>query len=115
MKMEVFCSINSTAGNIGNGQAEDVYVLKVVRLLNAYEQSPQAQLAFRATPHWLWSGVPNIDPTHGCPVTPPFPVEDGGRSGQWKTRFPMLSDKLENASGPAVPAFILDSFPPPPP
>lgn len=113
MHIAVFCSINSTSGSMGNGQAEEVDVLKVVRLLNAYEQSPQAQLAFQATPHWLWSGVPEDDGTHGCPVTPPFPVEGSGRSGQWKTRFSMRSDELENATGAGVTVFILDAFPAP--
>lgn len=93
------------------GQEKEVDILQVVRLLNGYGRSAQAQLAFRATPNWLWSCVPQEDPTHGCPVTPPFPVEDGGRSGQWRTHFPLLPDALQGANGAGVTVMILDAFP----
>ncbi|MEO7019174.1 MAG: S8 family serine peptidase [Ktedonobacteraceae bacterium] len=109
-QISVFCTVNPTAET---EQEKRDAILKVVRKLNIYERSGQAQQAFRATPHWLWSGVPDYDPTHGCPVTPPFPVEDGGRSGQWMTRFPMLPDELQKASGAGVTVFILDAFPAP--
>lgn len=117
-----FCTVAEIAGNMPDdqptakmdmGQKKDIDILKLVRQLNDYEQSAEAQLAFRAAPNWLWSCVPDYDPTHGCPVTPPFPVEDSGRSGQWKTRFPFLPDELQTANGAGVTVLILDAFPMP--
>lgn len=106
----VFCALASTEqSDLATRDA----ILKVIRQLNTFGQSTQTPIAFHATPNWLWSGVGDFDPTHGCPVTPPFPVENGGRSGRWKTRFPMLPDELENARGTGVTICILDAFPAP--
>ncbi|MGH2507376.1 MAG: hypothetical protein ACRDHZ_08225, partial [Ktedonobacteraceae bacterium] len=110
MHIIVFCTVNITNTTVENAQAARDAMFKVVQLLNAYERSGQAQLVSQTTPNWLWSGVPDNDPTHGCPVTPPFPVQDGGRCGQWTIGFPMLPDELENATGAGVTVFILDAF-----
>lgn len=68
------------------------------------------QTGFSVMPHWFWAGTP--DGTHGCPVSPPIPVEDSGTRGQWKI-FPLLSDpSLEEKTGEGVTVFVLDTLPP---
>lgn len=110
------CLIHTNAGPTGmhgssmSDDAED-RTLEIVKRLNAYGQSNRAQTPFHATPHWLSTGVP--EETHGCPVTPPFPVTNSGQVGMWKTTLPQLPAALENATGAGVTVFVLDAFPSP--
>lgn len=61
-------------------------------------------------PHWLWTATD--DQSHGCPVSPPIPVEDAGETGQWKLAFHQLADpSLQGKTGDGVKVFVLDSFP----
>lgn len=106
----VFCALDTMALH---AQAARDTILNVVRQLNAYGQSGQAPFTFQATPNWFWSGVPDGDPTHGCPVTPPFPVEQGERCGRWKTSFPTLPKHFQETTGRNVTVIILDAFPAP--
>jgi hypothetical protein len=85
--------------------------LLALKQLNDYALSGKAPASFQAMPTWLFSSVP--DETHGCPVTPPFPVEKSGRAGHWQTRLPDLPARLQDATGAGVTVFILDAFPAP--
>lgn len=113
MHIIVFCTIDTMKTNDQAAQ-DRATILKLVRQLNTYQWPESNQVMLKAAPNWFWSGVGgDFDPTHGCPVTPPFPVENGGRNGQWKTHFPTLPDKFENARGAGVTVVILDAFPAP--
>lgn len=108
-QVTAFCAASTQTAN---SQITREDILSMVRKLNAHEQSGHAQFAFRASPNWFWSGVPNGgDPTHGCPVSPPFPVENNGHNGQWQTSFAQLPGTLAQANGTGVNVFILDAFP----
>lgn len=68
------------------------------------------QTRFDAMPHWLWGGTP--DTIHGCPVSPPIPVEDPQTYGQWQITLPPLSDpSLSAKTGAGVTVFVLDTLP----
>lgn len=115
-----FCTVTTeNAGQMAEMTDED-HTLAAVKLLNDYESSQQngettaqERIQFHAMPNWFWSCVPDEDQTHGCPVTPPFPVEDAGRSGRWKTHLHDLPDRLHEATGAGVTIFVLDAFPAP--
>jgi len=112
----VFCNIKpKRETRHGGAEADESHsddaTLQVVNQLNAYAQSNTAQTPFHAMPNWLGSCVP--DETHGCPITPPFPVEDNGNRGYWKTLLPELPVGLQKATGAGVTVFILDAFPSP--
>lgn len=61
-------------------------------------------------PNWFWTG--SDYQTHGCPVSPPIPVEPSAAQGQWKIALQGLSDpSLQSATGKGVNVFILDTLP----
>lgn len=61
-------------------------------------------------PHWLWTATD--DQSHGCPVSPPIPVEDAGEAGCWKLAFHHLADpSLQKKTGAGVKVFVLDTLP----
>lgn len=93
-----------------NNSGEDV-TLQALKELNDYARTGNARFNFHAMPTWLFSCVP--DQTHGCPVTPPFPVDEVGSAGRWQTSLPDLPAELQNATGAGVTVFILDAFPAP--
>jgi hypothetical protein len=67
-------------------------------------------LASIGIPNWFWSG--NGDQTHGCPVSPPIPVEPSTALGLWTIALQDLSDpSLQSATGKGVNVFILDTLP----
>jgi subtilisin family serine protease len=114
----VFCNIRqkpgespATSGDMGS-DGED-RTLQVINYLNEHARERNEKTRFHAMPIWLCSNVP--DQTHGCPVTPPFPVPVGkmGNTGQWKTILPQLPSLLQDATGAGVTVFILDTFPKP--
>lgn len=112
----VFCTLQMPtmtpqgAQAVGEDEMQDMTLL-AVKQLNDYALTGKAPASFQATPTWLFSCVP--DETHGCPVTPPFPVEKSGRAGRWQTRLPDLPTRLQDATGAGVTVFILDAFPAP--
>jgi Subtilase family len=93
------------------GSVEEDRTLQVINYLNEHASSRNEKTRFHAMPTWLCSSVP--DQTHGCPVTPPFPVpvEKMGGAGKWKTTLPQLPSLLQDATGAGVTVFILDTFP----
>ena len=60
-----------------------------------------------AAPVWLCGGTPDI--TQGCPLTPPFPVEDA--CSNWHIKLPGLGPHLQARTGNGVTIFILYAFP----
>jgi hypothetical protein len=109
----VFCTLQMQATMPqpdGESDMQDMTLL-AVKQLNDYALTGKAPAGFQAMPTWLFSGVP--DETHGCPVTPPFPVEKSGRAGHWQTHLPDLPASLQDATGAGVTVFILDAFPAP--
>ena len=61
-------------------------------------------------PHWLWTATDYQ--SHGCPVSPPIPVEDAGEAGCWKLTFQQLADpSLQKKTGEGVKVFVLDTLP----
>jgi len=66
--------------------------------------------SFDAMPHWFSAGTDET--THGCPVSPPIPIEDGSTSGKWKLALQQLSDpSLQDKTGDGVTVFVLDTLP----
>src|SRR6266699_25345 len=65
--------------------------------------------SYSAIPNWLHSTVDN---THGCPVSPPFPVGGSKGRGHYKIELPNLPDDLQRAKGENVTVFVLDTLPP---
>jgi hypothetical protein len=61
-----------------------------------------------AIPNLLNSSVDN---THGCPVSPPYPVEEVEGSGSYKITLPQLPENLQSARGKDVTVFVLDTLP----
>ena len=94
-----------------SGMGNDDNTVAVISHLNAIKQTlVDADLPpFDVIPHWLWSGTP--DGTHGCPVNPPFPVEESGAPGRYKITLPQLPDSLQSATGKGVTVFVLDTLP----
>lgn len=109
----VFCTLQAPPEHhaASMDSAPEDLTMQAVTQLNAYARSGQGPTRFQATPTWLFSCVP--DETHGCPVTPPFPVEESGRTGRWHTTLPELSAELQGATGAGVTVFVLDAFPSP--
>lgn len=110
----VFCAIATKTDSMADSSAmsnDEDHTLNIVRHLNSYAHSTQDQAQFHAMPNWFWTGVP--EQTHGCPVTPPFPVDNSGKSGQWKTFLPQSPTALQQGTGAGVTVFVLDAFPPP--
>lgn len=106
----VFCTLQAQAHSaVRMDSVPEDLTMQTVKQLNEFARSNQGPTRFQATPTWLFSGVP--DETHGCPVTPPFPVEESGRSGRWHTNLPELPAELQNATGAGVTVFVLDAFP----
>lgn len=82
------------------------YTLTVVTRMNAANQASQSPTP--AIPNMFWSGAE--DTTHGCPVSPPIPVEEPAR--QWHIALPGIPQELQNATGEGVTVFVLDTLPP---
>ncbi len=112
----VFCAIGVQSDTMADRPSsmdkdgEDM-TLQVVKQLNDYAHTGKAQFNFHAMPTWLFSCVDYE--THGCPVTPPFPVNESGSAGRWQTSLPDLPAELRDATGAGVTVFILDAFPAP--
>jgi hypothetical protein len=83
------------------------YTLTAVTHMNAANLASR-QASTPAIPNMFWSA--SDDPTHGCPVAPPIPVE--GVADQWHITLPGIAETLQNASGEGVTVFVLDSLPP---
>lgn len=81
------------------------YTLTVVTHMNTANLASQSPTP--AIPNMFWSGAE--DTTHGCPVSPPIPVE--GAASQWYITLPGISETLQNATGEGVTVFVLDTLP----
>jgi hypothetical protein len=102
---------NGGSNDMGNDSTTD-HTLDLVNYLRNYKSASQQANSsnYDAIPNWLWSGTG--DQTHGCPVSPPIPVEANDAPGQWKISLQELSDpSLQNATGKGVTVFILDTLP----
>jgi hypothetical protein len=73
--------------------------------LEELNHSSQVPIVFSA-PTWLCGGTLV---GQGCPLTPPFPVEDA--CSNWTIGLPGLDPKLQARTGDGVTVFILDAFP----
>ncbi|HLJ32260.1 MAG TPA: S8 family serine peptidase [Ktedonobacteraceae bacterium] len=83
-----------------NTQESTIQVLKQL-----YAKKGSIETSFDAMPYWFHAGTG--DPTHGCPITPPFPAGGYSKAGQWK----FMSPQGANTTGTGVTVFILDAFP----
>ncbi len=88
----------------------------MVNLINSNraELKRQAQISIvSASPNWLCGGTPvgGGCMTHGCPLTPPVPVEDP--SPLWHITLPALSPSMQRKTGEGVTIFVLDTCPRP--
>jgi hypothetical protein len=70
-----------------------------------------------AAPNWL-CGSTSVNPdrvTQGCPLTPPFPVQDDAdcqsSPGLWHISLPDLPRDLDPMTGDGVKVFVLDTLP----
>jgi subtilisin family serine protease len=80
------------------------------KILQTALQEQKLSTDHKPIPHWLWSGTD--DTIHGCPVSPPIPVEDSKEPGQWKITLPQLADSsLQQKTGEGVTVFVLDTLP----
>ena len=65
-------------------------------------------------PNWLGAGTGHVG--HGCPITPPIPVDVDAvcadSPGYWPISVPLPAD-LQQANGAGVTVFVLDAFPKP--
>ena len=96
-------------GGTAGTDTDDATLAVIKQLLNK-ETLLKGEISFDAIPHWLWAGTP--DTTHGCPTSPPIPVEDPGAPGRWKITLPQLSDSsLQDKTGEGVTVFVLDTLP----
>ncbi len=106
--------MGSSATSGGAGSDGGDRTLQVINYLNAHANTRNVKTRFHAMPSWFWSCVP--DQTHGCPVTPAYPVQEDkipGSAGQFKITLPKLPAPLQDANGEGVTVFILDTFPTP--
>jgi hypothetical protein len=102
---------NGGTNSMGNDDAKD-NTLVVVNQLNDHTEALQTTGAssFDAMPHWLNAGTEDV--THGCPVTPPIPIQDSTGYGHWKITLPKVSDpSLQGKTGEGVTVLILDTLP----
>lgn len=107
----------SGMGDMGEYRKDDK-TLTVVKLINGNlgEMKRRDIPTTSAMPHWLNGATPFGCGTHGCPVTPPFPVPDTCPSspGAWPIAFPgeaQLPTALQGRSGSDVTVFVLDTLP----
>ena len=78
---------------------------------NLKDEAENKECILDFIPHWLWTATD--DQSHGCPLTPPIPVEESGAIGQWKISFQQLVDSsLQEKTGKGVAVFVLDTLPP---
>ncbi len=99
-------STHSTSGRGGIDMLD--HTLTLIDHLHQHEQIDDTP--FDAMPHWLWSNTDDV--LHGCPTSPPIPVDDMGRSGHHCLSFTDLADpSLEGKTGKGVSVFVLDTLP----
>ena len=95
-------------GGMGGDSTADVTPIKVIKQL--YAKKDTIDILFDAMPYWFYAGTD--DPTHGCPITPPFPAAGYSKAGQWKFMPPQVANTTsQNKTGAGVTVFILDAFP----
>ncbi len=102
------------SSGMGSDSAMDHTLDLIDYLHNNPEAFQQADIpAGNAIPNWFWTG--NDYQTHGCPVSPPIPVDPSTPFtplGQWKIALQGLFDpSLQSATGKGVKVFILDTLP----
>ncbi len=94
----------------GNADMVDLsgvdHTLDVIKKLGDVKDSTGHD--YIALPNLLNSSVDN---THGCPVSPPYPVKEGEGWGRYKITLPQLPDNLQRARGKDVTVFVLDTLP----
>jgi len=83
----------------------------LVKLLN---DSPRlfdkSEASFVASmPNWLNGGTQDSGVSHGCPVTPPFPVEES--CSRWKMLLPSGFSFPQAGTGEGVTVIVLDTLP----
>ncbi|HLI08783.1 MAG TPA: S8/S53 family peptidase [Ktedonobacteraceae bacterium] len=91
---------------------ENDATLDVVKLVNANRQDIQQMKVplVSAMPNWLNGGTPFGCGTHGCPVSPPFPVPDmcTVSPGYWPIT---LYGNIPQSGETDLTVFVLDSLP----
>ncbi len=87
------------------------HTTEIVNLINNTKNIGEVQTS--AMPNWLSAGTGDVG--HGCPITPPVPVEKYDRCaadpGYWPIAVPELPDDLQQEDGNGVTVLVLDTFP----
>ena len=105
--------MSSMYGGMGSSSQGDT-VRTVVNLINSNLDDLRhvgKVPVVAASPNWLSGGTPPGDGcgTHGCPQSPPVPVEDD--SSIWHITLPELSADMQKRTGTGVTVFVLDTRP----
>ena len=99
------------AGDGTASMGSDDQTLAVINYLNnnlMFQREHKNQVDLM--PHWFWTGTDDI--THGCPVTPPIPVESSREAGKWGITLSQPVDHpLQEGTGEGVMVFVLDTLP----
>jgi Subtilase family len=83
----------------------------LVKLLNDTPRvfdTPEASFV-ASMPNWLNGGTQQGGISHGCPVTPPFPVEES--CSRWKMLVPSGFSLPQAGTGKGVTVIVLDTLP----
>lgn len=114
--MPGMAAMQGTGGSAGMGGDSTMdHTLDLIDYLHNHQDAFQQvnSSGGDAIPNWFWTG--SDETTHGCPVSPPIPVDPSTSStplGQWKVELQDLPDPaLQSATGKDVYVFILDTLP----
>lgn len=104
---------SSMYGGMGSMSGNGDTVRAVVSLLNSNLDGLRREAKVpivAAAPNWLSGGTSDLGcGTHGCPQSPPIPVEDD--STIWHITLPELSADMQQRTGAGVTVFVLDTRP----
>lgn len=94
-------------GNAKNVDLSGIdHALQAIKILESIKAGNQYD--YSVIFNWFQSGVDN---THGCPISPPYPVEEVDGRGRYKIALPQLPVNLQKATGQGVTVFVLDTLP----
>jgi len=82
-------------GNAKNVDLSGIdHALQAIKILESIKAGNQYD--YSVIFNWFQSGVDN---THGCPISPPYPVEEVDGRGRYKIALPQLPVNLQKRQG----------------